>query len=105
MRPLFFWNAESSCTILKGGFGIYEKNYEKYNDTFGHYIPIEKQYDLKDWKDERDFTNINPKLEMAIDAPNFLTIGKDVIVNVATDIQYLGYKLVESLFREYPLLW
>ena len=26
-------------------FGIYEKNYEKYNDTFGHYIPIEKQYD------------------------------------------------------------
>jgi hypothetical protein len=26
-------------------FGIYEKNYEKYNDTFEHYIPIEKQYD------------------------------------------------------------
>lgn len=61
---------------------------------------IESTYDLKDWREERDFTNINPKLEMAIDAPNFLTIGKDVIVNVATDIQYLGYKWVESLFPE-----
>jgi hypothetical protein len=29
-----------------------------------------------------------------------VTIGKDVIVNVATDIQYLGYKWVESLFPE-----
>jgi hypothetical protein len=26
-------------------FGIYEKNYKKYGDTFDHYIPIEKQYD------------------------------------------------------------
>lgn len=61
---------------------------------------IEKTYDLKDWKEERDFTNINPNYEMAIDAPNFLTIGKDVIVNVATDNQYLGYEWVKSLFPE-----
>jgi hypothetical protein len=25
-------------------WGIYEVNYEKYGDTFEHYIPIEKQY-------------------------------------------------------------
>ena len=43
-------------------------------------------YDLKDWQAERDFNHINSKFEMSIDAPNFLTIGRDVIVNVATDI-------------------
>ena len=61
---------------------------------------VESTYDMKDWKEPRDFSNINPKLEMSIDAPNFLTIGKDVIVNVATDIQYLGYMWVKSLFPE-----
>lgn len=63
-----------------------------------HLIP--ETYDLVDWKEPRDFQNINPKFEMSIDAPNFLTIGKDVIVNVATDIQYLGYEWVKSLFPE-----
>ena len=61
---------------------------------------LKETYDLKDWKEERDFSNINPNYEMAIDAPNFLTIGKDVIVNVATDIQFLGYEWVKSLFPE-----
>lgn len=56
--------------------------------------------DLADWKEGRDFGNVNPKYEMAIDAPNFLTIGKDVIVNVATETQYLGYRWVKSLFPE-----
>lgn len=63
-----------------------------------HLIP--KTYDLRDWKEERDFNNIDPNFEMSIDAPNFLTIGRDVIVNVATDIQYLGYEWVKSLFPE-----
>lgn len=61
---------------------------------------IKDTYDLDDWRNPRDFGNINPQFEMAIDAPNFLTIGKDVIVNVATSIQYLGYKWVKSLFPE-----
>lgn len=61
---------------------------------------VESTYDLVDWKEDRDFSKINQLFEMAIDAPNFLTIGKDVIVNVATDIQYLGYKWVKSLFPE-----
>ena len=63
-----------------------------------HLIP--KTYDLKDWKFPRDFSNIDQSFEMSIDAPNFLTIGKDVIVNVATDIQFLGYEWVKSLFPE-----
>lgn len=61
---------------------------------------IPESYDLLDWKKNRDFSNINPNFEMAIDAPNFLIIGKDVIVNVATDIQYLGYEWVKSLFPD-----
>lgn len=59
---------------------------------------VKRTYDLKDWMEPRDFTNIDPNFEMAIDAPNFLTIGRDVIVNVATDIQFLGYEWVKSLF-------
>ena len=47
---------------------------------------IEKTYDLRDWREDRDFSHISKDFEMAIDAPNFLTIGRDVIVNVATDI-------------------
>ena len=61
---------------------------------------IHDTYDLKDWAEERDFDNINPKFEMSIDAPNFLTIGKDVIVNVATDNQFLGYEWVKSFFPD-----
>ena len=61
---------------------------------------IKETYDLVDWKEDRDFTNANARYEMSIDAPNFLTIGKDVIVNVATQNQYLGYKWVKSLFPE-----
>lgn len=61
---------------------------------------VEKTYDLRDWREDRDFTSINRNFEMAIDAPNFLTIGRDVIVNVATDIQFLGYEWVKSLFPD-----
>lgn len=61
---------------------------------------VESTYDLADWREERDFDNINKNFEMSIDAPNFLTIGKDVIVNVATDIQFLGYEWVKSLFPD-----
>jgi glycine amidinotransferase len=61
---------------------------------------ISSTHDLKDWQEKRDFNNINPAFEMAIDAPNFLAIGRDVIVNVATDTQFLGYEWIKSLFPE-----
>ena len=61
---------------------------------------IEETYDLVDWREERDFSNVDSRFEMSIDAPNFLTIGKDVIVNVATYNQHLGYMWVKSLFPE-----
>lgn len=60
----------------------------------------EDTYDFLDWRCQRNFSNIPEKIEMAIDAPNFITIGKDVIVNVATYSQYLGYLWVKSLFPE-----
>lgn len=61
---------------------------------------IEETYDIVDWREDRDFANVNQRYEMSIDAPNFLTIGRDVIVNVATYNQYLGYMWVKSLFPE-----
>ena len=61
---------------------------------------LENTYDFADWKTQRDFTRIPDNIEMAIDAPNFLTIGKDVIVNVTTYSQYLGYLWVKSFFPD-----
>lgn len=56
--------------------------------------------DLDDWKKDRNFLNCPEKFEMAIDGAQFLRIGKDVIVNVATYNQYKGYLWVKSFFPE-----
>lgn len=85
-------------------YKIFEKAFDHGNG--GRWIKApsthltDKTYDLRDWREDRDFSNINKNFEMSIDAPNFLTIGRDVIVNVATDIQFLGYEWVKSLFPE-----
>jgi len=50
----------------------------------------EQSIDLNDWTIERDFSNINKKYQMAIDAAQFLRIGRDVIVNISTYNHYLG---------------
>lgn len=59
-----------------------------------------KTIDLDDWKKDRDFSNIPKNMQMAIDGAQFLRIGKDVIVNVATYNHYLGLNWVKSFFPE-----
>lgn len=56
--------------------------------------------DLVDWEENRDFNNIDKKYQMAIDAAQFICIGKDVIVNASTYNHWLGFKWVKSLFPE-----
>ena len=60
----------------------------------------EQSMDLEDWTKKRDFSNIGAQYQMAIDAAQFLRIGKDVIVNVSTYNHYLGYKWVKSFYPE-----
>ena len=61
---------------------------------------VESSIDSSDWRKERDFSNVPDDVDMAIDAAQFLRIGKDVIVNVATYNHFLGFKWVQSLFPE-----
>lgn len=60
----------------------------------------EATVDLDDWREQRDFDNIDSRYEMAIDGAQFLRIGKDVIVNVTTYNHYLGFQWVKSFFPE-----
>ena len=60
----------------------------------------EKTIDLDDWRKDRDMKNVPPRFEMAIDGAQFLPIGRDVIVNVATYNHELGLRWVKSLFPD-----
>ena len=60
----------------------------------------ERTIDLDDWRNPRDFNNIDPRFEMAIDGAQFLRIGKDVIVNVTTYNHYLGFQWIKSFFPD-----
>ena len=61
---------------------------------------IKDTIDLDDWRKDRDYNCCPSRYEMAIDAAQFLKIGKDVIVNVATYNQYKGFEWVKSFFPE-----
>ena len=56
--------------------------------------------DLEDWRAERDMENVPDRFEMAIDGAQFLPIGSDVIVNVATYNHKKGLDWVKSLFPD-----
>lgn len=58
----------------------------------------EDSLDLEDWRAERNYTRDCRKYEMAIDGAQFLRIGRDVVVNVATCSQRNGFMWVKSLF-------
>lgn len=76
------------------------------NGTGGQWIKApntkltEFTIDLDDWKKPRDYTNVNPKYDMAIDGAQFLRIGRDVIVNVTTYNHWLGFQWIKSFFPE-----
>lgn len=65
----------------------------------------EETLDLESWENDRDFSNIPDIFEMGLDGANMIKIGRDIICNVATHNQYLGYKWVKKILtRFYPEL-
>ena len=60
----------------------------------------EKTMDLEDWRIKRDFSKVDPRFEMAVDAAQFMRIGKDVICNVSTYNHFIGFQWMKSLFPE-----
>jgi len=60
----------------------------------------EDTIDTEHWGDLRDYSNIPSNYVMAIDGAQFLRIGRDVIVNVNSYNQYLGYEWVKSFFPD-----
>jgi len=82
--------------------------YDVYNKTSGgknwFRAPLteltEDTIDLGHWGDTRDYTNIPNNYVMAIDGAQFLRIGKDVIVNINSYNQWLGYEWIKSFFPD-----
>jgi len=86
-------------------YNIYNKFYN--NGKGGQWIKaphtslVEDRMDLEDWTVTRDYDNFDSSLyDMAIDGAQFLRIGRDVIVNISSYNQYLGYKWIESLYPD-----
>lgn len=84
-------------------YSIYMKAYENGGQWIRapHTSLSEDRMDLDDYTEYRDYDNFDHSLyDMAIDGAQFLRIGRDIIVNVSSYNQYLGYKWVESLFPD-----
>lgn len=60
----------------------------------------EETIDLGHWTAQRDYNNIPSNYVMAIDGAQFLRIGRDVIVNINSYNQWLGYEWVKSFFPD-----
>jgi glycine amidinotransferase len=60
----------------------------------------EDTIDLGHWGDGRDYDNIPANYVMAIDGAQFLRIGRDVIVNINSYNQYLGFEWIKSFFPD-----
>lgn len=99
--PTFVRNRYYENTLL---YNVYNRAYDK--GRGGQWIRCphteltEDTIDLGHWGDTRDYTNIPDNFVMAIDGAQFLRIGKDVIVNINSYNQYLGYEWVKSFFPD-----
>jgi glycine amidinotransferase len=99
--PTFVRNRYYENTLL---YNVYNRAYDK--GRGGQWIRCphteltEDTIDLGHWGDTRDYNNIPPNYVMAIDGAQFLRIGKDVIVNINSYNQWLGYEWVKSFFPD-----
>lgn len=99
--PTFVRNRYYENTLL---YDVYNKSWD--GGRGGQWIRCphteltEDTIDLDHWGDQRDYTNIPPRFVMAIDGAQFLRIGKDVIVNINSYNQWLGYEWVKSFFPD-----
>lgn len=100
--PVFILNRYFENTLL---YNVFNKNFDggkggKWIKT-PHTKLSEETMDLEHWNTSRDYLNFDRnKYTMAIDAAQFLRIGKDVIVNVNSYNHYLGFEWVKSFFPE-----
>lgn len=66
-----------------------------------HTEVVEDTIDMGHWGETRDYTNFDRnKYVMAIDGAQFLRIGRDVIVNINSYNQWLGFEWVKSFFHK-----
>jgi len=99
--PTFVRNRYYENTLL---YNVYNRAYN--NGKGGQWIKAphtkltEETIDLGHWKNTRDYNNIPNNYVMAIDGAQFLRIGKDVIVNINSYNQYLGYEWIKSFFPD-----
>jgi glycine amidinotransferase len=99
--PTYCRNRYFENTLL---YNVYNNAYD--NGKGGQWIRCphtsitEDTMDLMDWDQPRDYNNIPDNYVMAIDGAQFLHIGKDVIVNINSYNQYLGFKWIESFFPD-----
>ena len=99
--PTFVRNRYYENTLL---YNVYNQAYDK--GRGGQWIRCphteltEDTIDLGHWGDTRDYNNIPSNYVMAIDGAQFLRIGKDVIVNINSYNQWLGYEWVKSFFPD-----
>lgn len=99
--PTFVRNRYYENTLL---YNVYNKAYNK--GKGGQWIRCphteltEDTIDLGHWGDSRDYNNIPSNFVMAVDGAQFLRIGRDVIVNINSYNQWLGYEWVKSLYPD-----
>ena len=99
--PTFVRNRYYENTLL---YNVYNKIWDK--GQGGQWIRCpqtsltEDTIDIGHWGDTRDYNNIPRQYVMAIDGAQFLRIGKDVIVNINSYNQWLGYEWIKSFFPE-----
>ena len=99
--PTFVRNRYFENTLL---YDVYNRAYN--NGKGGQWIKsphtelTEDTIDLGHWGDSRDYNNIPSNYVMAIDGAQFLRIGRDVIVNINSYNQYLGYEWVKSFYPD-----
>jgi glycine amidinotransferase len=100
--PTFVRNRYFENTLL---YDVYNRVYD--SGKGGQWIRCphteltEDTIDLMDWREPRNYTTFDKnKYVMAIDGAQFLRIGKDVIVNINSYNQWLGYEWIKSFFPD-----
>lgn len=100
--PTFVRNRYFENTLL---YNVYNKAFDK--GKGGQWIRCphteltEETIDLEHWGDTRDYENFDrDKYVMAIDGAQFLRIGRDVIVNINSYNQWVGFEWVKSFFPD-----
>jgi glycine amidinotransferase len=99
--PTFVRNRYYENTLL---YNVYNRAWDR--GRGGQWIKAphteltENTIDLGHWSNSRSYDNIPSNYVMAVDAAQFLRIGKDCIVNINSYNQYLGYEWIKSFYPE-----